>query len=61
MQYTNNYSMVSQCSDDGKSGAVVSSEDEEVVETAPEKRLRLAKDYLSKLQDEGVFLCCLVS
>lgn len=26
---------------------------EEEIETAPEKRLRLAKEYLSQLQEEG--------
>lgn len=36
-------------------GPVVSSE-EEAVETAPEKRLRLAKEYLAQIQDEGVCL-----
>ncbi len=41
-------------SDDVRKGlTALSSEDEYDVETAPEKRLRLAKEYLSNLQEEG--------
>ena len=31
-------------------------EEEEEEETAPEKRLRLAKEYLSQLEDEGTYI-----
>lgn len=45
--------------DKGKSVATAeSSGEEDVLETAPEKRLRLAKEYLSQLEDEGE-LCSL--
>ena len=31
--------------------------DEEEEETAPEKRLRLAKEYIAQVEEEGNFLC----
>ena len=31
-------------------------EEEEEVETAPEKRLRLAKEYIAQVEEEGILL-----
>ncbi len=48
------YHMHTTLSDNVRKGlTALSSGDEDDVETAPEKRLRLAKEYLFQLQEEG--------
>ena len=38
-------------------GLKLVAEDEEEEETAPEKRLRLAKEYIAQVEEEGMYLC----
>ena len=37
-------------------GIKLTREEEEEVETAPEKRLRLAKEYIAQVEEEGILL-----